>query len=257
MRIKLDTTKSLEQNAGIFFEKSKKAKKKLKGAKIALENTVKKLEKAKKQQIKEIKQVKQKQKIKKEWYEKFRWFVSSEGFLCIGGRDAATNEILIKKHTEKDDIVFHTSMSGSPFFVVKTQGKKPGEPTLNEAAQATASYSKAWKLGLSLQEVFYISPEQVSKKAKPGEYIARGTFMIYGKKNLLTTSIKLAIGIKNNKIIGGPIEAIKANADKFIIITQGREKASAIAKKIQKKLGVGELDEIIRMLPSGGCEVLK
>ena len=32
-------------------------------------------------------------KLHKEWYEKFRWFYSSEGFLCIGGRDSTTNDI--------------------------------------------------------------------------------------------------------------------------------------------------------------------
>lgn len=269
MRIKLDTTNSLEKNAEIFFEKSKKAKKKLEGANEALQRSLEKLEGVKKEQAKEISEVKQKAERKKEWYEKFRWFVSSEGFLCIGGRDATTNEIVIKKHTGKDDLVFHTSMAGSPFFVVKTEGakkskisgttergKKVGEKTLNEAAQATASYSKAWKLGLSMQEVFYVNPDQVSKKAKPGEFIARGAFMIYGKKNLITVDIKLAVGIKDGRIIGGPVEAVKANADKFVVIVQGSEKSSDIAKKIQHKLGGGDLDEIIRMLPAGGCSLV-
>ena len=189
MRIKLDVTKSLEKNAETYFNKSKKAKKKLQGAKEAVQKSLEKLEKAKKEQAKEVKEVKKKVETKKEWYEKFHWFISSEGFLCIGGRDAATNEIVIKKHTDKDDLVFHTSMAGSPFFVVKTEGKKVGEATINEASQAVGSYSKAWKLGLSIQEVFYVNPDQVSKKAKPGEFIARGAFMIYGKKNLITVSV--------------------------------------------------------------------
>jgi len=49
--------------------------------------------------------------INKEWYEKFRWFISSDDFLILGGRDATSNEIVIKKHTEKNDLVFHR-----PFF---------------------------------------------------------------------------------------------------------------------------------------------
>ncbi|GAF78856.1 unnamed protein product, partial [marine sediment metagenome] len=231
MTIKLDITKSLEKNAGIYFEASKKAKKKLEGANAALERSLQKLEKAKKEQVKEVEKVKQKE-VKKEWYEKFHWFISSEGFLCIGGRDAATNEIVIKKHTDKDDLVFHTQIAGSGFFVVKTDGKKVSESTLNETAQAVGSYSRAWKLGLSIQEVFYVNPEQVSKKAKPGEFIARGAFMIYGKKNILTVDLKLAVGIKAGKIIGGPVDAVKKNAEKFVLIIQGREKASAAAKKI-------------------------
>ena len=43
----------------------------------------------------------EKKNRKQEWYEKFHWFFSSEDFLCIGGKDATSNEIIIKKHTEK------------------------------------------------------------------------------------------------------------------------------------------------------------
>ena len=211
-KITLNLDKSVEQNAEVYFEKAKKAKKKLQGAKLALQRSKEKLEKIKKQQEISLKQEEEnlKQKTReKQWYEKFHWFISSEGFLCIGGRDATTNEIVIKKYTEDNDIVFHTTMAGSPFFVVKTESKKPGKATLNQTAQATASYSKAWKLGLSVVDVFYVNPNQVSKKAKPGEYIPKGAFMIYGKKNNLVPQIKLAIGIKDDQIIGGPVDAIK------------------------------------------------
>lgn len=254
MDIKLDTTKSLEQNAETYFNDSKKARKKIEGARIALSRSLMKLEEIKLNRAKELKEVKRKVEVKREWYEKFRWFISSEGFLCIGGRDAATNEIVIKKHTEKGDLVFHTSMAGSPFFVVKAEGKEIGKKTIEEACQATVSYSRAWKLGLSMQEVFYVNPDQVSKTAKPGEFIARGAFMVYGKKGSLTMEIGLAIGIKDGKIIGGPLNSVKANADKFLIIKQSNDKSSDTAKKIQKKIG-GELDDIIRMLPAGGCSI--
>ena len=43
MKISLDIRKSVEENASVFFEKSKKAKKKLKGALEALEISKKKL----------------------------------------------------------------------------------------------------------------------------------------------------------------------------------------------------------------------
>jgi predicted ribosome quality control (RQC) complex YloA/Tae2 family protein len=257
MKIKLDVTKSLERNAETYFEKSKKAKQKLEGARIALEKSIGKLEILQKDQKQAQKEKEIKQSITREWYEKFRWFFSSEGFLCIGGRDAATNEIVIKKHTEKEDIVFHSSMAGSPFFVIKAEGRKPGEATLKETAQATASYSRAWKSGLASAEVFYVNPDQVTKEAKSGEFIARGAFMIYGKKNLVGVDLKLASGIKDGKIIGGPVDAIKSQTKDFVIINQGTDKASDIAKKIKKRLGAGELDDIIRMLPSGTCSIAK
>ena len=256
MKIKLDITKSLEKNAEVYFEKAKKSKKKLEGANSALAKSYDKLEQIKEQKTIEEKRVKEKVERKKKWYEKFRWFHSSEGFLIIGGRDATSNEIVIKKHTDKNDLVFHTEMAGSPFFVIKAEDKKVGEDTISEVAQATASYSRAWKTGLANADVFYVNPEQVTKEAKAGEFIARGAFMVYGKKNELSAECKLAIGLKEGIIIGGPIESIKAQTDNFVIIIQGNQKASATAKKIKLKLKGGEIDDIIRMFPSGGSKIL-
>ena len=82
--------------------------------------------------------------------------------------------------------------------------------------------------------------------------------MIYGKKiKHFNPDLKLAVGIKDGIIIGGAINAVKKNADKFIMVVQGKGKTAAVAKKIQKKLKGGELDDIIRMLPAGGCEISK
>ena len=47
------------------------------------------------------KEKKLERKKSREWFEKFHWFYTSEGFLCIGGRDSTSNEIIIKKHTDK------------------------------------------------------------------------------------------------------------------------------------------------------------
>lgn len=253
----LDLNKSIEENASIYFEKAKKIKKKLEGAKAALEKSLKEYEKLKLVKEKEEKlEEKEIKKIKKEWYEKFRWFFSSEGFLVIGGRDATSNEVLIKKYTDKNDLVLHTDMAGSPFFVIKADNKKIGERTIKEAADATCTFSRAFKLGLQSTSVFYVNPEQVSKKTKAGEYMGKGAFMIYGKTNYIENKINLAVGIKDEKMMAGPVEAIKKNCEKFIEIKQGRKKTSDVAKYIQKKIG-GDLDEIIRALPAGGSEIKK
>src|SRR3989344_5546186 len=138
-KLTLDLTKSLNENAAAYFEKAKKIKKKIEGAEAALSETLKKLHELEAKKEKIILEQSKKEKIperKKEWYEKFRWFVSSEEFLVVGGRDATSNEIIIKKHLDKDDLVFHTDMAGLPFFLVKQdsqQNKKIGESTIQEA----------------------------------------------------------------------------------------------------------------------------
>ncbi|MBU3941500.1 MAG: DUF814 domain-containing protein [Nanoarchaeota archaeon] len=257
-RITLDIKKSIEQNAAVYFEKAKKSRKKLEGAKKAFKKSQDKLSllNEKKKKIVSSEKITEKLIRKKEWYEKFRWFFSSEGFLCIGGRDATTNDIIIKKHADKEDIVFHTDMAGSPFFVIKADNRKISEKTMEEAAQATASYSRAWRLGLSSLEVFYVKPDQLTKKANSGEYIAKGAFMVVGKTNYIHPILEIAVGIKDNIIIGGPINAIKTNSEKFVIVKQGKEKTSEIAKKIKKIIG-GSIDEITLFIPAGGSRIQK
>jgi len=259
MQIEIELTKSVNQNAGRYFDLAKKAKKKLEGARKALAESKQKLEKVQKEEDKfwqEEEQKQAKKERKREWYEKFHWFISSEGFLCIGGKDATSNELVIKKHTEKDDLVLHTDMAGSPFFVIKN-GKEAGEETIKETAQAVAVYSRAWKLGHTSADVFYVKPEQVSKEAKAGEHLAKGSFMIYGKTTYLHPKLEYAIGLVEEQIIGGPVAAVRKKTDNYLIVVSGREKKSTLAKKMKAKLKGGDLDDIIKFLPAGGGEIQK
>jgi len=258
-QIELFLNKSIEENASDYFEKAKKLKKKVRGAKEAVGKYEKKLNQLEKKKAKEKEsyeeRIVEKKKVKKEWYDKFRWFISSEGFLVIGGRDATTNEIIIKKHTDTNDIVFHTDISGSPFFIVKTEGKKVGEATMHETADATVTFSRVFKLGQSSSPVFHVKPEQVSKEAQSGEYLTKGAFMIRGKTNYIENKINLAIGkLESGKLMAGPLEAVKKHCKDHIELVQGDSKSSAIAKKIKHKLG-GDLDDIIRVLPAGGIDL--
>lgn len=249
MRLILNLRKSVQENAGDYFEKAKKARKKAEGARLIIEKFKQELLKEEKKEI-----VKQRvQKAPLDWFEKFRWFISSEGFLCIGGRDATSNEVVIKKHTSPQDVVFHTEMPGSPFFVIKTEGKKPGEKTLQETADATATFSKAWKLGFSYAETFWVTPAQVSKQALSGEYMPKGAFMIRGKRNQMQGRINLTVGLVNGKVMAGPESALQ-NCKEKVKVIQGKEKPSACAKYIAKKFGV-EVDDVLRVLPGGTCQI--
>ena len=259
-RLVLELTKTIDQNAAVYFEKAKKIRRKIEGAEKALRENLKKLNVLEAQKEKKFAEISRENKLrerKPEWFEKFRWFFSSEGFLVIGGRDATSNEIVIKKHTDQNDLVFHTDMAGSPFFVVKSDGKIVGVKTKDETADATCTFSRVWKLGLQTSPVFYVNPDQVSKKTKSGEYMGKGAFMVYGKTNYINNKINLAVGItKQQQIMAGPLDSVKANCEKHVVLEQGNEKASSVAKHIQHHLG-GSLDEIIRALPSGGFRVKK
>ncbi len=262
MRLILNVKKSVEQNAAVYFEKGKKAKRKIEGLKTALKRFEAEKEKLLKQQTSVSERLdKPKPAIierKKEWYEKFRWFFSSEGFLCIGGRDATTNDIIVKKHAQSGDLIFHTEAPGSPFFIIKAEGKPIGDATKEEIAQATASFSRAWRAGVGSMEVFSVTPEQVSKEAKAGEYIQKGAFMVTGKRTYYHPSLELAVGILDDgRVMCASLPAVKKHCKKYAVIKQGDEKASDVAKYLQKLLGAGTTDEFIAAIPSGGVRVAK
>jgi predicted ribosome quality control (RQC) complex YloA/Tae2 family protein len=255
MKISLDIRKSVEENAASYFEKAKRDKKKTEGARKIVIDYKKKLYLMEEEKV--VKTAVMQKPAKKDWYEKFRWFISSDNYLVIGGRDSTTNEVIIKKHTEKDDLVFHTDMAGSPFVVIKREGKQGDFPeaTIQEAAALTAVFSRGWKQGMAGFSVFSVKPEQVSKTTKSGEYISKGAFMIYGEKVFYRPDTSFAVGNLNCKVMGGPLSAVMKHCKDYVEIVQGDEKLSDAAKFIKHKVG-GELDDIIRVLPAN-CRVKK
>ncbi|MFH1332240.1 MAG: NFACT RNA binding domain-containing protein [archaeon] len=258
MKVELDLSKTIEKNAEFYYEKAKKAKRKIIGAESALKKTLDKLEKLGREEP-EIKPLKRIERKKKQWYEKFRWFVSSEGFLCVGGRDATTNDILVKKHIDKNDLVFHTESPGSPFFLIKTEGRKPGDATLKEAAQATASFSRAWRNKLATSEVFSVGSDQIKKELG----LPKGTFMVYGKRSYFKPVIELAIGVTSEGVIMcGPHDAISKNCTLDFLIKPGNNKKSDTAKEVKKHFERDtvfkiDLNDVMQVLPPGDCSIVR
>ncbi len=238
--LQLDLTRSIQANAARFYEKAKKAQRKLEGAEKALRETQTKIGEL--QQKKQIVKVQKRPPVRREkaWYEKFRWFHSSDSLLMIGGKDATTNEILIKKNMEPHDIVFHADVVGAPFVLIKTKGKKPSEQSLKEAAQFAASYSRAWKEMFGAVDVYWVHPKQVSKSPPSGQYLKKGSFMIRGAKNYFrNVPLLVAIGARiedRTRIIGGPPEAISRYTSVYVEIVPGEHKSSELARQIRRTL---------------------
>jgi len=256
MQIEIDPKKSLEKNASEYFEKGKKLKKKISGISKTIEHYKQRLKKIEKEQIK-VEEQKSEIKRTPKWYERFRWFRTSEDILVVGGRDAGSNELVIKKHMEKNDLVFHTEAAGSPFFLLKVEKVKPTERSIQEVGDATYIFSKSFKAGVGGVNSFYVTPDQVSTTPPSGEYLEKGSFIIKGKTTKVSPRFNLAIGItKDNAIMCGPTNAVKKYCEKYIELKQSKEKPSDVAKKIRKKIG-GDLDSIIRALPAGNVGVKK
>ncbi|MBO7517483.1 MAG: NFACT family protein, partial [Methanobrevibacter sp.] len=163
--IALDSKKSIPDNAEVYYEKAKKAKRKIKGALIAIENTKRQLAdmEAKKEKAMSNIMVPQK-RVKKnlKWYEKLRWFVSSDGILVVCGRDAGTNEAVVKKYLEQNDIYLHADIHGAPSVVAKVQSDSLNDNLLKELGEFSASFSSAWSKNFTSQDVYWVETDQVS-----------------------------------------------------------------------------------------------
>jgi predicted ribosome quality control (RQC) complex YloA/Tae2 family protein len=253
LRFSMNLRKTLFENAAEFYERGKKAKQKSTGALAALEESRRKLAETE-QKIREAEALKRakpveameelvKRKVKsKEWYEKFRWFVSSDGFLVVAGKDAVSNEVLVKKYAEKDDVIFHADIIGAPFVLVKNEGKEPSDQALREASEFAAAFSRAWREGFGSADVYWVKPEQLSKSGPSGEYVPHGAFAVIGKRKWMrSVPLRLAIGVVANgevRFVGGPIEAVKAQTRAFVTIGPGNEVGKEFFKRVLRTLAL-------------------
>ena len=209
----------------------------------------------------------------KQWYERYRWFVTSDGYLVIGGRDASSNSAIIRKYMTDNDIIFHAEIHGSPFFLVKNVNNQEKQDSgyVEEAAQATISFSRAWKDGLSSGDAYWVFPNQVKKGAPTGQFLPKGSFVIEGKRNFCRgIELKLSIGLvqieKKYSIVCGPLNAVRKRSLVFTSLLPGGTDSMNLAKKVKSEFvrAISEfdqslaeyckkisLDEFIRMLPTG------
>jgi len=265
MSIKLEPDEDLEAIASGYYDKAKASESKIENAKKAKKHTEKEFEQLKEEEIdlEEVMEDKS-QKREKEWFEKYRWFHSSEDFLVLIGRDVQTNDMLVNKHMESNDLYFHADFDGAPSVVIK-DGQDASEETKQQAAKASISFAKTWKAGIGSDNVYYVTPDQVSQEPESGEYLPKGAFIIRGDRNYIrNVKIEVAIGpyeIEEDVYVpmAGPVEAIEQNCLGFIEIEPGRTKKSDIAKEIRSYFKEQDfdldLDYIVRSLPPGESRI--
>ena len=244
---------SIFDNANRYYERGKHAKEKSQGAIFALSDSKRKLAKIERElaEAEELKSLKPaemmealaKRKVaieNKEWYEKFRWYISSDGFLVVAGKDTVSNEVLIKKYTTQEDVVFHAEITGSPFVVIKSEGKPVSEQALREAGEFAASFSRAWRENLGTADVYWVKVDQLSKSGPSGESVPHGAFFVVGKRNWTrNTPLKVAIGIivgEETSFVGGPVDAVKAKTRTYVILLPGDMAGKELLNQILKSL---------------------
>ncbi|KAI1321220.1 hypothetical protein EDD11_007786 [Mortierella claussenii] len=144
-------------------------------------------EKKIRQQLQEVKITTSIQRARKPyWFEKFMWFITSENYLVIAGRDAQQNEMIVKRYMKKDDIYVHADIHGAATVLIKNPSDEDPVPpsSIYQAGIMSVCQSKAWDAKI-VTSAYWVRADQVSKSAPTGEYLTTGSFMIRGKKNFL------------------------------------------------------------------------
>jgi predicted ribosome quality control (RQC) complex YloA/Tae2 family protein len=200
---------------------------------------------------------------KTHWFEKFRWFLTSEGVLVIGGRDAATNDLIVRRYLGVNDLYVHADVHGAASVILKNppEGSPgPGPASLAEAGQWAVSYSKAWRAGHASADAFWVKPDQVSKSPMSGEFVARGAWVIHGTKNWLKDCpLELGLGQYDyegeTRWAAAPPQALRARGRLRLVLTPGEERERSEREvEIVRDLGMSR-DLLQRLLPAGGISV--
>jgi predicted ribosome quality control (RQC) complex YloA/Tae2 family protein len=257
-RVKIYVHEGIEQNAGRYYDIIKKFRKKKEGALRAMIKTPQRKKEQKRDFI----------PMKKLWYHRFRWFITSDNVVVLGGRDASQNEELVKKYMGGQDLFVHADVHGASVVIVKGKTER-----MDEVAQFAASYSGAWRSGHFSADVYSALPSQVSKSPESGEFITRGSFIVRGERTYFrSVPLSVAIGLMlepHAAVIGGPPSAIMQKANVYVELKPGRFEPNDVAKKVLRLLrekvseeeekalkGILNTEHVAAFVPPGGSDIM-
>ncbi|MBP1921223.1 putative ribosome quality control (RQC) complex YloA/Tae2 family protein [Halorubrum alkaliphilum] len=301
-RVELEADDGVEVNADRLYREAKRIEGKKEGAMEAIESTRRELEAVKKRKA-EWEAVDEEDesgtgsddeeeyetdwlsrssipiRSPDDWYERFRWFHTSDGYLVIGGRNADQNEELVKKYMGNHDRFFHTQAHGGPVTLLKAAGPSESadpvdwdEETLREAAQFAVSYSSDWKDGRGAGDAYMVEPDQVSKTPESGEYIEKGSFVIRGDRTYFEdVPCRVAVGVQCEPVtraIGGPPGAIADRAATSVTLEPGmyaqNDAAMMVYRDLKERFAdtsfvrkVASADQLQEFLPAGGSDIVE
>ena len=279
--VTLDVAEGVERNADLLYQEAKRIEDKKQGAQEAVANTREDLEAIRERrdgweagepraddeghesgdgeddqgEIDWLARSSIPVRSSESWYERFRWFHTSDGFLVIGGRNADQNEEIVKKYLDRGDRFLHAQAHGGPATVLKATGPSESydeaieipQQSLEEVAQFAVSYSSVWKDGKYAGDAYAVDHDQVSKTPESGEYLEKGGFAVHGDRTYFEdVAVGVAVGITcepETRVIGGPPAAIEPRAESAIELEPGKFAANDVAKRCYRELRERFADE--------------
>jgi predicted ribosome quality control (RQC) complex YloA/Tae2 family protein len=304
--VEVDASTGVEKNADRLYTEAKRVEEKKEGAQAAIEDTREDLEaveqrkaeweadsgesddgdsardtedEAETEDVDWLNEPSIPIRKQEQWYERFRWFRTSDDFLVIGGRNADQNEELVQKYMDGNDLFFHAQAHGGPVTILKTSD--PSEPSRDvdvpeeskrEAAQFAVSYSSVWKDSRFSGDAYVVTPDQVSKTPESGEYLEKGGFAIRGDRTYFRdVTVGVAVGIScepHTRVLGGPPSAVVPQVETHVEVEPGRYAQNDTAKRIYRLFRerfadtsfvrkIASADLIQEFLPPGGSRILE
>uniref|UniRef100_A0A1D2A0E9 Nuclear export mediator factor NEMF n=1 Tax=Auxenochlorella protothecoides TaxID=3075 RepID=A0A1D2A0E9_AUXPR len=186
-KVTVDLALSAHGNARFYYDARRKHQAKRERTLAASDKAIKAAERKAAAQLKQVHAAPVAAIARKpHWFERFHWFISSENYLVVSGRDAQQNELLVKRYMKKGDVYCHADLHGASSTIVKNHRPEVPIPplTLAQAGAGCVCRSAAWNSKV-VTSAWWVHPEQVSQTAPTGEYLTTGSFMIRGRKNYL------------------------------------------------------------------------
>ena len=261
--VELSVDRTPRESAQALYAEAKRLQAKLAGARAARADTETRLANAASRAPRPRTEAAEPRRSKPHWFERFRWFITSEGAVVVGGRDASSNDLLVRRNLKPGDRYVHADLHGAASVILKHPA--PGEAavteaSLREAGQWAVVFSKAWRAGLASAEAFWVEHDQVSKSGTSGEFVARGAWAIHGSKHVMRDlPTEVAIGTVDyagdRLWTAAPPAALRARGVVRVVLVPGPERGrEAVEVELVRSLGLPR-PRLQGLLPAGGLEV--
>jgi hypothetical protein len=187
-------------------------------------------------------------------FKKYKWFVTSNGVLVVGGKSAVQNDELMKvvKESGKDYLIMHTSSAGSPFCVIVSDVDKVKKSDIGECAVFCGCFSRAWREGKRKTKVHLFKSSKVGKL----KGMKVGTWGVLGKVKEINVELKLVLTKQKNVYRAVPEKSAKVV---LMMICPGKIDKRKVVNKIKELLKDEKVkeDELLSALPAGGVRICK
>lgn len=267
--VQVDLRKSVQENADAQYEAGKKARSRREGAGKAIEDVRRRIQDLEAKGLDAFGAApKRAEAVKRHfWFEPFRWTVTPNGFLAVGGRNASQNDTVVKKYLRDGDRYVHATIHGAPSVVVRPADGSVAEGVPDEDLRAAGQFavcaSRAWRQ-FGEASAYWVTAQQVSKTPRSGEFVPKGAWIVHGRRNTLDKlPMQWAVGpvhfTKGGvpdpqgdvvKLLGGPPDAVRAHAQRMVLLAPGDLDPNDAAVRLAEHFDV-DVEEAQGALPAG------